>query len=92
MEDELCFGDGLDVGLDCPGLVSWGGRGAEGGEGEGERVTCAPGTYSSKHGGSGRGIGGGLLDAGGVGFISLVGLGLSCTGHVSVRVTACACN
>lgn len=37
------------------------------GEGEGGRgVTCAPGTYSSKHGGSGRGIGGGgLLDVGG---------------------------
>lgn len=66
MEDELCFGDGLDVGLDCPGLVSWGGGRRKGGR----RVTCAPGAYSSKHGGSGRGIGGWMLD---VGWLCVVG-------------------
>lgn len=50
MEDELRFGDGLDVGLDCEvGLVSWLAEKIDGGE---ER-TCAPGANGSKHGGGG---------------------------------------
>lgn len=50
MEDELRFGNGLDVGLDCGvGLVSWGDRWREGRKG----CTCAPGANGSKHGGGG---------------------------------------